>query len=191
MNSDHRFDSSVSVVKRKRRAPRWLRRFLRHQDGTSAVEFGLVALPFIALLFAIIETAIVFFAGQALEAAAADTSRLILTGQAQSQNLTASTFKTQVCNRLTALFDCNGGIYVDVKNYTNFSSANTTSPVVNGTLNTSGMTFSPGGPSSIVVMRLYYQWPIYVSLLNAGISDLNGNKKLLVATAAFRNEPYQ
>jgi Flp pilus assembly protein TadG len=171
--------------------PCWFRRFLRHQDGTSAVEFGLVALPFIALTFAIIETAIVFFAGQSLEAGAANASRLILTGQAQTQNLTASTFKTQVCAQLTSLFDCTNGIYVDVKNYSTFAAAINTSPVTNGTLDTSGMTYAPGGPSTIVVMRLYYQWPIYVSLLNAGISDLNGGKKLLVATAAFRTEPYQ
>lgn len=150
-----------------------------------------MALPFIALTFAIIETAIVFFAGQTLEAAVTNSSRLILTGQAQTQNLTASTFKTQVCAQLTSLFDCAGGIYVDVKTYTTFASASTATPVTNGTLDTSGMTYSPGGPSSIVIMRLYYQWPIYVSLLNSGISDLNGNKRLLVATVAFRNEPYQ
>jgi hypothetical protein len=37
-----------------------------------------------------------------------------------------------------------------------------------------------------VVVRLFYQWPIYVSLLQ----NMSGNKRLLIATAAFRNEPY-
>ena len=168
-----------------------LRRLMRHQCGTSAVEFSLVALPFIALMFAIIETAIVFFAGQALETAAATTSRLILTGQVQNQNMTAATFKTEVCKRLTALFDCAGGVYVDVKLYTDFASTGSAaSPVSNGTLDTSKFGFSPGGPGDIVVMKLYYQWPIYVTLLNTGIANLGGSKRLLVATAAFRNEPY-
>ena len=36
----------------------------------------------------------------------------------------------------------------------------------------------------------YYQWPIYVSLLNK-LSNQNGNHRLLVATNAFRNEPYK
>src|SRR5262245_7928851 len=57
------------------------RRLIRQQDGAAAIEFGLVAAPFLALLFAIMETAIVFFAGQALETAAADSARLIMTGQ--------------------------------------------------------------------------------------------------------------
>ena len=62
-----------------------LRRFARQQGGAAAVEFGLVAAPFLALVFAIMETAIVFFSGQALETAVADASRLIMTGQAQTQ----------------------------------------------------------------------------------------------------------
>jgi len=35
-------------------------RFLPHGEGSATVEFGLVAVPFIALLFAIVETAIIF-----------------------------------------------------------------------------------------------------------------------------------
>ena len=48
------------------------------------------------------------------------------------------------------------------------------------------MTYQPGGPGDIVVVRLFYQWPIYVSLL----SNMTGNNRLLVATSAFRNEPF-
>jgi Flp pilus assembly protein TadG len=168
-----------------------LRRFVGHQDGATAIEFSLVALPFIAMMFAIIETALVFFAGQSLEAAVSNVSRLILTGQAQSQGMSANAFKTKVCAQLTVMFDCAGGVYVDVKTYTNFASTDMNSPVSNGNFDTSAMAYTPGGPGDIVVLKLYYQWPIYVSIWNAGISNLNGSKRLLVATAAFRNEPYK
>ena len=47
-----------------------VRRFLKKDDGAAAVEFALVAAPFLALVFAIMETALVFFAGQTLETAA-------------------------------------------------------------------------------------------------------------------------
>lgn len=43
-----------------------LRRFGRNRRGSAAVEFALVAPVFFALIFAIIETALVFFAGQVL-----------------------------------------------------------------------------------------------------------------------------
>jgi Flp pilus assembly protein TadG len=171
--------------------PRALRRLLRQDDGAAAVEFSLVALPFLAMVFAILETAIVFFAGQTLEAAVADSARLIMTGQAQTQGMSQATFKSQVCGKIYGLFDCMNGVYVDVKTYTSFASVNVTNPVTSGTLNTSGFTYQPGGPGDIVVVRLYYKWPVYVSLLGLNLSDLSGNERLLVATAAFRNEPYQ
>lgn len=166
------------------------RRFIREQDGSAAVEFALIAVPFLALLFAILETALVFFASQTLEAAVSDASRLIMTGQAQTAGFSQADFKTQVCNRIAGLFDCSGGVYVDVKQYSSFSSVNSASPVTNGTFDTTRMAYVPGGPGCIEVVTLYYQWPIYVSLLGNNLSNLNGSKRLLVATSVFRNEPY-
>lgn len=170
---------------------RMLRRFARKQDGSAAVEFSLVAIPFLALIFAILETALVFWAGQTLEAAATDSARLIMTGQAQTAGFNKTDFKQAVCDRLVnGLFNCSSGVHIDVKSYTNFSSISTSSPVSNGQLNTSSMTYTPGGPGSIVVVRIYYEWPVYVSLLGNNLSNLNGSKRLLVATSVFRNEPY-
>jgi Flp pilus assembly protein TadG len=166
-------------------------RFARHQDGAAAVEFALVAVPFLALTFAILETALVFFAGQTLEAAVSSSGRLIMTGQAQNGGYSQDDFKTQVCNRLAGgLFDCTNGVYVDVKTYTSFSNVNTASPVVNGQFDTTQMAYSPGTQGSIVVVTLYYQWPIYVTLLGDKLSNLNSGSRLLVATSVFRNEPY-
>src|SRR5687767_10513858 len=79
------------------------RRMIRQQDGSAAVEFGLVAAPFLALVFAIIETSIVFFAGQALETAAADSARLIMTGQAQNAGYDQVKFKQAVCTKIYGL----------------------------------------------------------------------------------------
>ena len=167
-----------------------LRRFVRQKDGSAAIEFSLVAAPFIALLFAIIETSMVFFAGQTLEAAVADSARLIMTGEAQSKGFSQSDFKTQVCNRIFGLFDCAGGLYVDVKSYSSFTAISTASPIVNKTFNTS-MSYSPGTVGDIVVVSLYYQWPIYVSMLGNNLENLNGGKRLLAATSVFRVEPYK
>jgi Flp pilus assembly protein TadG len=167
------------------------RRFVRGDDGAAAVEFALVAVPFLALIFAILETALVFFANQTLEAAASNAGRLIMTGQAQTAGYSANDFKTAVCNDLAGgLFNCANGVYVDVKTYTSFSAIDTSSPVTNGQLDTSKMAYTPGGPGDIVMVRLYYQWPIFVSLLGDNLSNLNGSNRLLVATSVFRNEPY-
>src|SRR5262249_4841983 len=165
-------------------------RFVRRQHGVAMVEFGLVAAPFLALVFAIIETAVVFFAGQALETAVADSSRLILTGQAQSQSFDASAFKNAVCNKIYGLFDCQNGVYIDVRTFSSFASVTMPSPIDAQGNFQSNFSYQPGGPGDIVVVRLFYQYPVYVSLLGFNLSNINGGKRLLAATAAFRNEPY-
>ena len=164
--------------------------FVRQQKGAAAVEFGLIAAPFLALVFAIIETAIIFFAGQALETAVSDSARLILTGQAQTQGFDATAFKNAVCSKIYGLFNCQNGVYVDVRQFSSFSNVTMPSPV-NSTGNfQNNFSYQPGGPGDIVVVRLFYQYPVYVSLLGFNLSNVNGGYRLLAATAAFRNEPY-
>lgn len=174
------------LAKRRLLALRAMRRLARKQDGSAAVEFGMVAAPFFLLIFAILETALVLFASQTLETAVADSSRLIMTGQAQAQGFSQSAFKDAVCARIYGLFDCANGVYVDVKTYTSFSNVDLASPLDQSGNFQNNMTYQPGGPGDIVVVRLFYEWPIYVSLLQ----NMSGNKRLLVATAAFRNEPF-
>lgn len=165
-------------------------RFARAREGAAAVEFALVATPFLALLFAIMETAFVFFAGQSLEHAASQSGRLIMTGQQDAAKWDQAAFKTQVCNRIIALFDCQGKLHVNVQKYASFGGASTAPPYTNGQLDPTKVKYEPGVPGDVIVVQLYYQWPIYVSLLNK-LSNQNGNNRLLVATNAFRNEPYK
>lgn len=161
------------------------RRFLRHNQGAAAVEFAFVALPFLALLFMIIEVALVFLAQGSLEIAAADAGRLVLTGQAQS--LDASTFKEKICARQYAMFDCNA-LYVDVKSYgSEFSKIDNTIQYDSG--GHPKTEFSPGKVEEVAVVRLLYYWPIILPLNQPYLADSGSTNRLLVATAVFRNEP--
>lgn len=169
---------------------RLLRRFARQEDGAAAIEFAMVITPFLALMFAVIETAIVFFAGQTLETATADSARLIMTGQAQQQAFDQVKFKDAVCARVFALFDCKNELIVDVRKYSSFSNAQTGKPIdANGNLE-KNFVYQPGCPGDIVVVRIMYPWPVYVSLLGLNLADMANGKRLLMATSAFRNEPY-
>ena len=167
-----------------------LRRFRRNRQGSAAVEFALVAPLFFGLLFAIIETAMVFFAGQVLETVTQDSARMIMTGQAQNAGYTQSQFKTYVCGKIGILFDCVNGIYVDVQSYPAFSGVSVSDPIDGTKTFVPPNGYSPGGPGDIVVVRLFYQWPLFVTGLGYNIANLSGSKRLLTATAAFRNEPY-
>jgi Flp pilus assembly protein TadG len=168
------------------------------QKGATALEFALVAAPFLALLVALFETALVFFAGRVLDEVTEEASRYILTGQAQQSNMTQSQFANYVCTSadtatlVSALFNCNN-LMVNVQNYSDFASASTSSPTL--TFNTNGTVsntwnFSPGSPGSIVVVQLMYQWPIVLGPLGFNLSNLSNGNRLLVSTAVFKSEPY-
>jgi Flp pilus assembly protein TadG len=165
-----------------------LRRFRRNRKGDAVVQFALVAPMFFALLFAIIESALMFFATQVLETITQDSARMILTGQAQNANYLAADFKTYVCGKIPALFTCSG-LSVDVQSYNSFSAISINSQISSGAF-VNNMQYNPGGPGDIVVVRVFYQWPQFVTGLGYNVSNLSGNKRLLAATAAFQNEPY-
>jgi Flp pilus assembly protein TadG len=164
-----------------------LGRFLRSQDGTTAVEFAIVGSPFLLLAVAIMHGAVLFLASQILEIGAAEASRLILTGQAQNEGMTQSMFANAVCGKVPALFNC-GKLMIDVRAPGSFAAANVSAPEF--TYGSEGQVtntwqYDPGNPGDIVVVRVMYQWPL------AGLfANLANGDRLLMATAVFKNEPY-
>ena len=176
-------------MKSRLRACKW---FVRCKSGATALEFGLVAAPFIAVLVALLETMLVFFAGRVLDATTEEASRIILTGQAQQSNMNQAAFANYVCQNTFALFNCSN-FMINVQSYASFASASTASPTL--TFNgqgqvTNNWTYNPGNPGDIVVVQVMYQWPIVTGPLGFNLSNLGNGNRLLVSTAIFKNEPY-
>jgi len=166
--------------------------FISATRGAAAVEFALVAAPFLALLVALLQTALVFFAGRVLDETTEQASRYILTGQAQTANMTQSDFATWVCSKTFALFNCNN-FMINVQNYGSFAAANTGAPTL--TFDAKGnvsnaWTYAPGNPGDIVVVQVMYQWPVYLGPLGFDLANLANGNRLLISTAVFKNEPY-
>lgn len=175
-----------------KRLLRPFKRLVRNASGATAVEFALVAAPFLALLIAIFQTGIVFLAGRILDQTVAQASRYILTGQAQTSNMTQAGFQNWVCSNTLALFNCNN-FMINVQSYNSFLAANTCTPTL--TFNAQGQvtntwSYNPGNPGDIVVVEVMYQWPIVLGPLSFNLSTLSNGNRLLVSCAAFKNEPF-
>jgi len=178
-----RSTSTISIVKA-------VRNFGGNRRGSAAIQFSMIAAPFFMMLFAIIETALIFFAQAALETATQDTARLLMTGQAQTAGYSQTQFKTALCNNLASFFDCTNGIYINVQSFASFASVTVTNPIDSSGNFVNSFQYTPGGSGSIVLVQTFYLWPLFVTGLGYNIGNVNGHYRLLAATAAFRNEPY-
>jgi TadE-like protein len=171
-----------------------VRRLVQGEDGVAAIEFALIVAPFLALIFAIIETSLIFFTTQSLERATADAARLIMTGQQQKVVAPGDPiveFKKRLCydppagspdqRVILPMIDCTKlTVQVLSADSVGYSSGSTTNSKL-------------GGPGCIVTVQVTYQWPVWVSLYSLSFTLAGGKwdgKHAIKATAVFRNEPY-
>jgi len=135
-----------------------------------------------------------------------EASRYVLTGQAQTSNMSASQFANYVCTGdavltklVGALFTCSK-LLINAQSYSSFAAANTNDPIagfnasnqpVDSNGNVMTLTWAPGNPGDIVVLQIMYQWPVVGGPLGFNLSSPNSNgNRLLMSTAVFKNEPY-
>ena len=176
---------------------RLLRRFVKTERGATAVEFAIVGGPFLYLMFAILELGLVFWSSQVLETAVANASREIYTGQFQTSaanaNKTdaqlAAQFKTNMCNYVKALFDCNAEVSVDIRTAASFSSANSQQATNNGNYDTSNYGYQRVGTRQIGVVTAAMQYKLITRVLPSS-SGMPSGYRLIMATSTFKTEPY-
>ena len=168
-----------------------LRRFRARKEGATAVEFALIAPVLFLLIFGTIETGVIYMAGSSLQIATDNAARLVRTGQVQLQGLSQANFRTKLCSKLAPLVPCDNNLQIDVQTFTSYNTASFGNPLTaQGNLDPSLNRFAPGTACSVVLLRAFYVWPVTTPVLTPFLKNMSNNSHLLVATAAFRNEPF-
>lgn len=174
----------------QRMTPRFFGRLARNSDGISAIEFALVGPIVIALIVAILQTGVVFLYQQVLQTATTQAARLIMTGQAQTENLSSAQFVADVCSDGGAMFNCSN-LSANVQQFNSFSSMSQSNPISSGGTFTPSNNFDMGGPGDIVLVQVFYQLPVSGGPLGFTLANTTNGNAVLIGTAVFRNEPYQ
>jgi Flp pilus assembly protein TadG len=169
------------------------------QRGATAVEFAMVATPFFALIFGLFEIMMVFFTQTTLESAVFEEARKIKTGQASAgAGIDAATFKGDICARMVGTVDCANRLFVTVQNQP--ASGSLPTPNDDPSILSAPPYVQNTAARSIVVVRAFYMWPLMTpgishalknTTLTGPSGNLGDNNRLLVATSAFRNEPFE
>ena len=166
-----------------RRPPACLGRFARADDGAAAVEFAFVAIPFLILVFAIIELGLIFLVSMSLENAMMNVDRRIRTGDLKTA--TRERVLAETCGEMPWLgSSCASSLTLDVRQLPSFADAEELRrPLANA------VCFDTGGPGSIMLVRGYYRWPMITPFLQQAVEASSGDREVTFA-AVFVNEPY-
>lgn len=165
------------------------------QDGATAIEFALVALPFFALVFAIIELAVIFFINSALTHAVSETGRLLRVGQFQDCG-GGPVFKDLVCDNMNELGQCSSNLTIDVLSGPVFSGIVVPPPQplvvdVNGDTSAVVGAFQSPVASTPVVVRATFHYKLALPAQLTRLESTPGSGvRILRATTAFRTEPF-
>lgn len=174
-----------------------LARLLASEDGTAAVEFGLVALPFLLFVVAIVGYGLYFFTESSLEYGVEAASRKIRTGQVNSagtarpdHQMTSAEFKRSVCAAAGTLIDCNKlRVHVQSRNSWSGISAPACAKSNGDLSDSAGQDNDPvsqasGGASQIVMVTVCYKFDPATTFSFLMLPSI------LQAATAFKSEPY-
>jgi Flp pilus assembly protein TadG len=183
---------------------------MQNRSGVATIEFALISIPFIMMLAAIIEVALVFVMNVSLSNAVVAAARQIRVGAIQAPGVAQTTtngsrmslgdFETLICSRIDMVGPntCKSGLELDVRTLSSYQST-TASPLTNKAFNTANFCFYSGVPGSVVQIRAYFLWPLINPLLWDSLENVTssttssgsktGHWMITSATDVFVNEP--
>jgi Flp pilus assembly protein TadG len=175
-------------------APAWV----KDEQGTSAIEFAIVATPFFLFVLGLLGVGLYYFTASSLEYGVEAASRQIRTGQAQTTALTVGQFKNLVCGAAGSYINCaklsviiqSGAAWSNIAPQSCVDSKNN----MIGSTGASSDTISTytGTADEVVLVTLCYQWDLAQTFpfLKLGMNSGGSGSAILQAATAFQTEPY-
>lgn len=180
-----------------------IRRWLRRDDGVTAVEFSLVALPMFLMIFGIIELSMFFASTTVLEGASTEAARRIRTGQvagvaegltdpAAIEEAERAAFEDLLCNNVGIMMDCSLIQYEVIHvNEDTFGDADNYEPEYDEEGNLIPQPFSVGGACDVILIRTYFRRQFFTPFISTMLTMGSGVDWVpQMSTVVIRTEPY-
>lgn len=168
----------------------------RDATGATAVEFAIVATPFLMFVLALIGCALYFFILNSVEKGMDQSSRLIRTGQATKTKMTVDQFKQKICAGAGQWVRCDQ-LQVFVSHYSDWASVQTqpcvdeNKAIIKNTVPGSTLiSVQAGSASDVVIVTACYKWNFTKAFPFLNLSNMSDGSMMLQTATAFRSEPY-
>ncbi len=195
-------DTGNRVIGRLARRLGGVRHWRRDEKGSTAIEFAIVATPFLMFIFGLIGVAFYFFIMSSVEKGMDQSSRLIRTGQAVTAKMTVDQFKKNICSGAGQWIRCDQ-LQVFVQHYADWMLKNPDGTVgPKPCVNASGVaatnpanggdliaTYS-GSASDIVIVAACYRWTFTQKLPFLNLGNMKDRAMMMQSATAFRSEPF-
>jgi Flp pilus assembly protein TadG len=162
----------------------------RDRQGTAALEFALIALPFLVLAFGIMELGCIFWGNYELDNLTTSAARLVRTGEAQSGKLTQAQMVERICGGAVVLTNCATKLKISVQTFNNFASVAGPTPKDDKGKLQKTFPYQPGGPSQVVLVTSFYEWRLFGPSSIGLLSNLADGNRLLQSSAVIQTEPF-
>ncbi|WP_195930579.1 TadE/TadG family type IV pilus assembly protein [Hyphomicrobium album] len=165
---------------------------LKDENGATAVEFGMVAMPFLLFVLGILGMGLYYLALISLEYGVESAARKIRTGEAEKSALTVGGFKSLICASAIGI-DCSK-VTVIIKHAKTWTGIEPQACVTNnsqtGSSGNVGDALSDysGSASEVVLVTACYRWALADSFKFMKFSA--SGPTIIQAATAFKNEPY-
>ncbi len=175
------------------------REFAKDSRGSTAVEFSIIAPIFLMMMFSIFEVGWFFFANSVVDATVGDAARRIKTGQVQKSfgdlEDKYDEMYEDICDVLGVFGDCTNRLTIEVDTFNSFNTLaadNTPATCADAPPDdVDAIPFNPGDELQIVRVRICYLYTTLNPAIGLNLSEPGTNKRRLISTAIFRNEPYE
>lgn len=168
--------------------------FAKNEDGSTAIEFAIVAIPFIYMLVAIIELSLMFTSASLLEASTSAAARQIRTGAIQQAAATPAEqealFRDELCERATVLMSCDE-IEIESINISSFGSYDDYLPQFDDDGNLVSQGFDAGGVSDVILIRSFYRYTFMTPLIGQFLGEGGTGTRPFTSTIVLQTEPYE
>ena len=152
----------------------------------------MVATPFFFMIFAVLELGLVFMVDSVLENAVQKASRIVRTGRAETENISAVQFKAALCAEMSVFQgDCAKRAEIDVRVLPEFSNGIPDMPIKDGVIDKKQIGYDRGGPGDLMLVRVFYSQPLVTPFMQQAMSKLKSGDAVISVATAFRNEPYR
>ena len=167
----------------------FLSRFRRNQDGTAAIEFSLMIMPYLMITLGIIEISLMYASASTLEAATGSAARLIRTGQVQSASDPETAFRDQICNQGLVFISCDD-VSIDVLQMDSFADFADMAAEFDEDGNMTSQGFDAGGSGDRVLIRTAARYSMITPFIGNLLAGAD-NSTLFMSTIVLQTEPYE